>query len=366
MYIARFVRCETADFVTRSMKQRVLEREVVQIAWITTWRWLGTETDGLATEICDSSFDVEPGNRVFHWPFLSCGPEMVLRSFLRLRCRGGSVTVAGARGKTLAINSSKAPSPMKTTASHTKPREMSVSDSVSKGKLIRRAEAARLLGVSVSTLRRREGNELQPIVGPDGVHMFDESEVRSVMVTVRRTQTSTTLGSSAGHIAAEVFSLLDAGEHPVEIVKQLKLPPDQVVALRDQWSEMRGGFIVSAREAAEFGRLARASTPKAAASALAQLRHRLEAITEMRRGSAKCCVCGDATASICEPCVVVENGPLASFGVDVEHRKGPTGLAASSRTCTGTQIRMVVTSRGSDPSGVRRPTSRHLKSLISS
>jgi len=216
-------------------------------------------------------------------------------------------------------------STLKTTASHPKPPDTSVSGSVSNGKLIRRAEAARLLGVSVSTLRRREGNELQPIVGPDGVHMFDESEVRSVMVTVRRTQTTSTSGTSAGHVAAEVFTLLDAGEHPAEIVKLLKLLPEQVIALRERWSEMRGGFAVTAAQAVELGRLARANAPKDATIALAQLRHRVDAITQMRRGSAKCCVCGDATASICDQCLAVENGPLASFGVNVERRTGSSG-----------------------------------------
>lgn len=197
---------------------------------------------------------------------------------------------------------------------------------MSRGKLIRRAEAARLLGVSVSTLRRREGSELQPIVGPDGVHMFDESEVRSVMVTVRRTQTTTTSGASAGHVAAEVFTLLDAGEHPVEIVKVLRLPPEQVIALRERWVEMRGGFTVAAAEAIELGRLARANTPKNVTTALAQLHHRIEATTNMRRGSTKCCVCGDATSSICDQCVAVENGPLASFAVNMERRKTSSGV----------------------------------------
>ncbi len=73
------------------------------------------------------------------------------------------------------------------------------------GKLVKRAEAARMLGMSVSTLRRQEGRLVSPIVGPDGVHLFDESEIRSVSVTVRHKQAIASSGPAAGEIAAEVF-----------------------------------------------------------------------------------------------------------------------------------------------------------------
>jgi hypothetical protein len=55
-------------------------------------------------------------------------------------------------------------------------------------KLLKRSEVAKRLGVSVSTLRRREGELLKPIVGADGVHLFDEEEVRAVSITLRRRQ----------------------------------------------------------------------------------------------------------------------------------------------------------------------------------
>lgn len=97
------------------------------------------------------------------------------------------------------------------------------------GKLLKRSEAARLLGVS--TLRRREGDVLKPLVGADGVHLFDEAEVRAVCVTLRGRATLGALGPSAGDTAADVFTLLDDGVHPVEIVKRLHLTPDVVNAL---------------------------------------------------------------------------------------------------------------------------------------
>ena len=203
------------------------------------------------------------------------------------------------------------------------------------GKLIKRAEAARLLGVSVSTLRRREGAELKPIVDADGVHMFDESEVRSVMVTVRHRQSVHALGASSGDVAAEVFTLLDAGMHPVEIVKQLRVAPDAVVALHEQWATMRGGFLVSAEQAVELRQLVRSrSTATSAAVAFAQVDDRIDALTRMRSGSAKCYACGTATASVCEACIPVTMGPIGSFDVYVERRAAAYG-GREIRVCAG-------------------------------
>jgi len=193
------------------------------------------------------------------------------------------------------------------------------------GKLLKRAEAARVLGVSVSTLRRREGELLRPIVGPDGVHMFDEAQVRAVTVTLRGRATLAAMGPSAGDTAADVFTLLDDGVHPVEIVKRLRLTPDVVVALQDQWSRMRGGFTVGPDQAAVLGRLARSRVPTTAAVAVAALRARVETLLRMRQGSASCWACGHQTASICEACVVRNRGPLSTMALVLEERIADDG-----------------------------------------
>lgn len=183
-----------------------------------------------------------------------------------------------------------------------------------------------MLGVSVSTLRRREGADLTPVVDADGVHMFDESEVRSVMVTVRRRQSVHALGASIGDVAADVFELLDAGEHPVDIVKRLRVAPEAVVGLHEQWVTMRGGFAVSAGQAGELVRLARSRSPLTSGAGLVeQFRRRIDGLTHMRTGSAKCCVCGDHTASICEACVVETNGPLVTIDARLEKRSTADG-----------------------------------------
>jgi len=50
-----------------------------------------------------------------------------------------------------------------------------------------RAEAAALLGMSVASIRRREGRDLHPVVGADGAHRFDPAEVEGLALRSGRT-----------------------------------------------------------------------------------------------------------------------------------------------------------------------------------
>ena len=194
---------------------------------------------------------------------------------------------------------------------------------VPRGKMLKRAEAARMLGISVSTLRRREGDLVNPIVGPDGVHLFDESEVRSVVVTTRRRQTIAAMGPSGGEVAADVFAALDEGEHPVEIVKRLRYSPDVVVALRDQWAQMRGGFVVEADDADMLASLTHSPRPLDGASLVSVVRDRPTA-PAARPSAAGCHRCGARTECLCSTCVVKSRGPLSTDGAELEHRATET------------------------------------------
>jgi len=112
------------------------------------------------------------------------------------------------------------------------------------GKLVGRSQAARLLGVSKSTVRRMEGQGLTPVVGPNNTHLFHEEQVQSLIVT-RRSETGSP-SRVTGDIAADAFRLLDEGLHPVDVVKRLRLEPDLVEALHLNWSRMRGQLVLSA------------------------------------------------------------------------------------------------------------------------
>jgi hypothetical protein len=196
--------------------------------------------------------------------------------------------------------------------------------SASSGKLVKRAEAARMLGMSVSTLRRREGELVNPIIGPDGVHLFDEAELRSVSVTIRHSRAVASIGPGSGDVAAHVFALLDEGVHPVEIVKNLRLPPDVVMALQDQWARMREGFVVSHEQASDLALLARGRVAKSAAEAIDTLRARIAALLRLG-GSSKCRFCGDQSACICERCVIQTRGPLWTLQVELERQTDQAG-----------------------------------------
>ena len=56
----------------------------------------------------------------------------------------------------------------------------------SPGRLLTRGQVARRLGLSLSTVRRMERVQHKPIVGERGVRYFEETEIQTVLVRVRR------------------------------------------------------------------------------------------------------------------------------------------------------------------------------------
>jgi predicted DNA-binding transcriptional regulator AlpA len=110
-------------------------------------------------------------------------------------------------------------------------------------RFLRRAEVARLLGVSKSTLRRMEGTTLKPLVGPRNERLFLEEEVRAVVVTRRAGVAHQT---DVGEIAAEAFTRFDAGGDVVDVVKALRVAPELVESLHDHWARLRQQLVLSA------------------------------------------------------------------------------------------------------------------------
>ena len=110
------------------------------------------------------------------------------------------------------------------------------------GRLLGRAAAARLLGVSKSTLRRMEGEKLEPVLGPKNVHLFHEEQVQALVMT-RRTSVGDT--QAIGDVAANAFQLFDENVHPVDVIKQLRIAPNVIDSLHQQWARLRGLLVVS-------------------------------------------------------------------------------------------------------------------------
>lgn len=189
--------------------------------------------------------------------------------------------------------------------------------------LLTRAQAARLLGVSEATVRRREGIELKPVVR-NGVHYHQETQVRS-MLTVRRWSTGGASPGADGGVAADVFELLQEGVALVDIVMRLRLTPEVVKRLHEQWAEMRGTFVVSPSDAKMLD-------VKSAADLLGRIREREDrarrAHEEARRSSHTCAICGRNASFACESCVR-GRGPLVTDRFAIEEGTDERGRKAA-------------------------------------
>ncbi|MDD9946973.1 MAG: helix-turn-helix transcriptional regulator [Myxococcales bacterium] len=97
--------------------------------------------------------------------------------------------------------------------------------------LLTRAQAARRIGVSVSTIRRMEGAELEPVL-VDGKHLFHLPEVdRYRRVT-------------DGELAARAFQMFNDGRCVIDVVIELQEPPERIEKLHERWCHHTGSTVV--------------------------------------------------------------------------------------------------------------------------
>jgi hypothetical protein len=94
-----------------------------------------------------------------------------------------------------------------------------------------------------------EGTALTPVVGPKNVHLFQEEEVRAIVVT-RRAHVG--VQANSGDVAADAFALFDAGVDVVDAVKQLRVAPDVIEVLHERWARLRSMLILSAAARSEI------------------------------------------------------------------------------------------------------------------
>jgi hypothetical protein len=129
---------------------------------------------------------------------------------------------------------------------------------VPSGKPLGRAAAARLLGVSKTTLRRMEGDSIEPVVGPKNEGLFHQEQIQALVMT-RRTSVRET--QPTDEVAADVFTLLDEHVHPVDVIKQLRLAPKLVESLHQHWTRMRGMLVLSHQTTAAICEMLRDGEP---------------------------------------------------------------------------------------------------------
>ncbi len=139
---------------------------------------------------------------------------------------------------------------MTSTATSPESRHLSVvtTKDASKPGTLTRAQVAVRLGVSVSTVRRYEGDRLHPRVDADDVRWFDDKEVAVLAATlanepraVRRRNAEPSPGTHpasrpSGEIAAEVFERFEQRQSLAEIVIGVRVEPSVVRELFEQWS----------------------------------------------------------------------------------------------------------------------------------
>lgn len=107
-----------------------------------------------------------------------------------------------------------------------------------------RHDVAKRLGVSISTVRRLEGERLHPLIDGKGVRRFKASDVERLAKELEAEQRSPRNAQQAvvraaemskGELAALVFERLEQRHSLSEIVIALRVPPEDVRELYHTW-----------------------------------------------------------------------------------------------------------------------------------
>jgi hypothetical protein len=122
--------------------------------------------------------------------------------------------------------------------------------------MLTRMQAARIAGVSKSTIRRAEQDgELATELGPSGEHLIEEAQLRQWLLrNTRVKKTKESQDAARGALAAQVFDRFDQGDNPVDVVKAYAYDPDLVERLHTQWARLRGRLVLEAERIDSFTR----------------------------------------------------------------------------------------------------------------
>jgi hypothetical protein len=161
--------------------------------------------------------------------------------------------------------------------------------------VLTRADVARRLGMSLSSVRRMEGKVLNPVVGARGVRYFAETEIEAVFVRIQTREFDAARTDSA--LGADAFALFRDGADPVEAVKRLEIVPDRAERLFRQWRRFGEAMILDRAALARIEAALSRFKPIGDEPAL------VRAIFEFKRGSPSHCVlCREKHARLCRGC----------------------------------------------------------------
>jgi len=87
--------------------------------------------------------------------------------------------------------------------------------------------------------------QLKPIVGERGVRYFEETEIQTVLVRVRRTRVPVDERAD-GTLAATAFTRFRNGADVVAVVTELRVAPEKIESLFEHWKRLRGTVLLDA------------------------------------------------------------------------------------------------------------------------
>ncbi len=173
--------------------------------------------------------------------------------------------------------------------------------------VVRRKEAARILHISETTLRRRyEGRALPVEVDEAGVHVFALSAVQAFALELQVVTTEEEPETDDVTIYAQLFELFDEKMHPIDVVKKLRtVHPDIVEKAYAQWIRMRDGLLLDRDHVHSLRQVASGHSPRSlgalqsAGDIVALVRAVLEAPPRQR----VCLLCAKKSATVCSTCL---------------------------------------------------------------
>jgi DNA-binding XRE family transcriptional regulator len=94
-----------------------------------------------------------------------------------------------------------------------------------------RSELAKLLDVSISTIRRLENKELFPKKDSNGVHRFDYAEVAELARRRAVPMSAESARAKQVRMETKAMALFDAGKDPVEVMRTLRATCEEAMGL---------------------------------------------------------------------------------------------------------------------------------------
>lgn len=166
-------------------------------------------------------------------------------------------------------------------------------------RFVSRAEAARFLGVSESTVRRLEHTELPPVV-ENGVHRHSLRKLREFGLQRASRGTKQPDSGFGGGIAGDAFGLFDEGRGPAEVVRSLRVEPHVARELFREWADLRGALAIGGVTLSKIERLADMFDGEPVSGQEALLR----VLDGIWNESSTCLCCSRATPKFCARCCI--------------------------------------------------------------